>query len=68
MNNSKKYKRGDLIVTVDYAKGFDYTTIIEGVVKSTNVEYKQIYNLKKFVKNKKFIIGILKRLKIKILK
>lgn len=50
MNNSKKYKRGDLIVTVDYAKGFDYTTIIEGVVKSTNVEYKRIYNLKRICK------------------
>lgn len=47
MNNSKKYKWGDLIVTVDYAKGFDYTTVIEGVVKSTNVEHKRIYNLKR---------------------
>ena len=46
MNNSKKYKCGYLIVTVDYAKGFDYTTVIEGVVKSTNVEHKRIYNLK----------------------
>lgn len=50
MNNSKKYKRGDLIVTVDYAKGFDYTTVIEGVVKSTNVEHKRIYNLKRIYK------------------
>lgn len=47
MNDSKKYKREDLIVTVDYAKGFDYTTVIEGVVKSINVEYKRIYNLKR---------------------
>lgn len=47
MNNSKKYKCGDLIVTVDYAKGFDYTTVIEEVVKSTNVEHKGIYNLKR---------------------
>lgn len=50
MNNNKKYKRGDLIVNVDYAKGFDYTTVIEGVVKSTNVEHKQIYNLKRICK------------------
>lgn len=50
MNNSKKYKRGDLIVTVDYAKGFDYTTIIERVVKSTNIEHKRIYNLKRICK------------------
>lgn len=36
----KEYKWEDLIVTVDYAKGFDYTTVIEGVVKNTNVEHK----------------------------
>lgn len=36
----KKYKWGNLIATVDYAKVFDYTTVIEGVVKSTNVEHK----------------------------
>lgn len=47
MNNNKKYKRGDLIVTVDYAKGFDYTTVIKVVVKRTNIEHKRIYNLKR---------------------
>lgn len=46
MNNSKKYKYEDLIVTVNYAKGFDYTTVIEGVVKSINIEHKRSYNLK----------------------
>lgn len=47
MNNSKNISREDLIITVDYAKGFDYTTVIEEVVKSTNVEHKGIYNLKR---------------------
>lgn len=42
----KEYKCGNLIITVNYAKVFDYTTVIEGVVKSTNVEHKLIYNLK----------------------
>lgn len=46
----KEYKWGNLIVTVDYAKEFDYTTIIEGVVKSINVEHKRIYNLKRICK------------------
>lgn len=50
MNNSKNISRRDLIVAVDYAKGLDYTTVIEGVVKSTNVEHKQIYNLKRICK------------------
>lgn len=47
MNNNKNISRRDLIVAVDYAKGFDYTTVIEEVVKSTNVEHKRIYNLKR---------------------
>nr|DAG95321.1 MAG TPA: hypothetical protein [Crassvirales sp.] len=47
MNNSKNISREDLIVTVDYAKGFNYTTVIEGVVKTTNIEHKRIYNLKR---------------------
>jgi hypothetical protein len=50
MNNSKNISRRDLIVAVDYAKGFDYTTVIEEVVKSTNVEHKRIYNIKRIYK------------------
>ena len=50
MNNSKNISRRDLIVAVDYAKGLDYTTVIEGVVKSTNVEHKRIYSLKRIYK------------------
>lgn len=46
----KEYKWGNLIVAVDYAKGFDYTIVIEGVVKSTNIEHKRIYNLKRICK------------------
>lgn len=41
MNNSKKYNWGDLIVTVDYAKGFDYTDVIEEVVKNANIKHEQ---------------------------
>jgi hypothetical protein len=43
----KEYKWGNLIVIVDYVKGFDYTTVIEGVIKNINVEHKRIYNLKR---------------------
>lgn len=35
MNNSKKYNWGDLVVTVDYAKGFDYTD--KNIVKASDV-------------------------------
>lgn len=41
MNNSKKYNYGDLVVTVDYAKGFDYTDVIEEVVKNANIKHEQ---------------------------
>lgn len=41
MNNSKKYNWGDLIVTVDYAKGFDYTDVVEEVVKNANIKHEQ---------------------------
>lgn len=41
MNNSKKYNWGDLVVTVDYAKGFDYTDVVEEVVKSANIRHEQ---------------------------
>mgnify|MGYP003222841015 FL=1 len=41
MNNSKKYNWGDLIVTVDYAKGFDYTDVVKEVVKSANIRHEQ---------------------------
>lgn len=41
MNNSKKYNWGDLIVTVDYAKGFDYTYVVEEVVKNANIKHEQ---------------------------
>jgi len=41
MNNSKKYNCGDLVVTVDYAKGFDYTDVIEEVVKNANIKHEQ---------------------------
>ena len=42
MNNSKKYNYEDLIITVDYAKGFDYTDIIKEVIKDNNIEHEQI--------------------------
>lgn len=41
MNNSKKYNCGDLIITVDYAKGFDYTDVVEEVVKNANIRHEQ---------------------------
>lgn len=41
MNNSKKYNWGDLVVTVDYAKRFDYTDVVEEVVKNANIKHEQ---------------------------
>lgn len=41
MNNSNKYNCGDLIVTVDYAKGSDYTGVVKGIVKNANIVYEQ---------------------------
>ena len=41
MNNSKKYNCEDLVVIVDYAKGFDYTDVIEEVVKNANIKHEQ---------------------------
>ena len=41
MNNSKKYNWGDLIVTVDYAKGFDDAD--KNVVKASDVTSDKYY-------------------------
>lgn len=41
MKEAKEYKWGNLTVTVDYAKGFDYTDVVEEVVKSANIKHEQ---------------------------